>query len=249
MKYQEAQIYAKNKHLNKGSVYTKTKIFALILLFVILISIFLSLTFRSRRVILASQYLYGITVGSYATESSANYYANLCRARGGAGGVYFDGKNYLLFVAVYSSKSDANIVTNNLLQKGESAYIFEWELKQTKICFESGNKILLEEICAVFWDSLSKILTLALEYDRDSMSISDVNEEITELLEKTDDAILTAEKLKGDSTQDSFQEILGFLALQKTVLTQIQKSVVSSVELKIAYFDLLLLNVSLREKF
>lgn len=250
MKYVETEVYRKKPVREKSkSFYGRVKTIAITLLIILLLVFFCSFLFKSKSVVLKKQTVYGVAIGSFVTESSANYYSSICKTRGGAGGIYQDGNNFMVFAALYLSKTDANTIANNLLEAGESAYVYEWDLPQKKLTFSDGSKSMLVEVTEVFWNTLSMIVSLALDYDKEEKSVGDVNDVISERIDATDEAISLAEKLKGDSTEQIIQDILSYLAYQKTILTQLKKSVVKTSELKIAYFDLLLINLSLREKF
>lgn len=250
MKYIETEIYRKKPvRQTPKRFYARVKAIAITLLIILILVFICSFLFKSKSVVLSAQTVYGVAIGSFVTESSANYYSSVCKARGGAGGIYQDGNNFIVFAALYLSKTDANTIANNLLETGESAYVYEWELPQTKLTFSDGSKSMLVEVTEIFWDTLSLMISLALDYDKEEKSVGDVNDVISERIDATDEAISLAEKLKGESTEQIIQDILSYLAYQKTILTQLKKSVVKALELKIAYFDLLLINLSLREKF
>lgn len=252
MKYAETEIYSHRHHQkNTFSPSGKIRTVFLILLFLIILSLLLSLVIRAKSLTLDEQKLYGVSIGDFATENTANHYATVCKARGGAGGVYKDGDKYLLFVAVYASSSDAEAVSSNLLAEGERAYVYQWKLPKVKLTFEKGAKsmIMLTEVTEIFWNTLSQLLSISLAFDKDLKSISEVVEEIQILQENTNQAISTAETLKSEETERLIKEISVGLAYQKTVLSQLEKNNLKKVDLKVAYFDLLLLNLSLREKF
>lgn len=254
MKYVETKIFSKknnkNYHISPPYFLTKSKFFFLLLIFLLVIIVFFSILLKSKTLNIPEQQLYGVVIGDFATENSANHYATICQARGGAGGIYKDGDKYLLFVAVYSSFSDADSVANNLLEKGERAYVYKWTLPEIKLALDKGSKnmIMAKEVTEIFWQALSSVLDVALAYDKDLKGIGEVSEEIETLKETTDQAILTAEKIRTKETENIFKEVLIGLAYQKTVLSQLEKNNLKKLDLKIAYFDLLLLNISLRQE-
>ena len=70
------------------------------------------------------------------------------------------------------------------------------------------------------------------------------------MTEMTDEAILSVEKLSDSAEKDkNVTAIKTFLASQKTILSRLADGVVRSTDLKIAYFDLLLLNKEFRNRF
>ena len=70
------------------------------------------------------------------------------------------------------------------------------------------------------------------------------------MTEMTDEAILSVEKLSASAEKDkNVTAIKTFLASQKTILSRLADGVVRSTDLKIAYFDLLLLNKEFRDRF
>ena len=109
--------------------------------------------------------------------------------------------------------------------------------------------IIVEEITQLLWKTLYDMVTLVLDFDKDSKNVGDVVEQLAQMREKTDEAIERALKLKEDEKDEIMQKILDSLVHQKTILNQVNKSTVKSAELKIAYFDLLLLNLAFRQKF
>jgi len=250
VKYLETKIYSKptKKAIFKNK--NKYKNVFLIFVMVVILSLFLSIKITTKSLVLDEQKVYGVTIGSYTTENTAYHYATLCRNRGGAGGVYQDGKEYLLFVSIYILSSDANTVSNNLIESGERASVYEWTLPKTKITFPHGakNMIMVKEITQVLWTTLYDMVTLVLDFDRETKNTGDVVEQLALMSENTDEAIETALKLKGDQNDEIMQKILDSLVHQKMILNQLNKSTVKSSELKIAYFDLLLLNLAFRQK-
>ena len=249
MKYLETKVYS--NHTKSSTAKSKSKNLFLFFLAFVVLSLFLSIKITTKSLVLDEQKIYGVTIGSYATESTAYHYATLCRNRGGAGGVYQDGKEYLLFVSIYISSSDANTVSNNLIERGERSSVYEWTLPKTKITFDNGakNMIIVEEITQLLWKTLYDMVTLVLDFDKESKNVGDVVEQLAQMREKTDEAIERAIKLKEDEKDEIMQKILDSLVHQKTILNQVNKSTVKSAELKIAYFDLLLLNLAFRQKF
>ena len=249
MKYLETKVYL--SHTKNTTTKSEYKTVFLIFLAFVVLSLFLSITITTKSLVLDEQKIYGVTIGSYATESTAYHYATLCRNRGGAGGVYQDGKEYLLFVSIYTSLSDANTVSNNLIESGERASVYEWTLPKTKITFQKGakNMIMVQEVTTTLWDTLYDMVTLVLDFDKESKNLGEVLEQLALMRETTDEAIETALKLKGEQQDEIMQKILDSLVHQKTILNQLNKSTVKSAELKIAYFDLLLLNITFRQKF
>ena len=108
--------------------------------------------------------------------------------------------------------------------------------------------IMVKEITQVLWTTLYDMVTLVLDFDRETKNTGDVVEQLALMSENTDEAIETALKLKGDQNDEIMQKILDSLVHQKMILNQLNKSTVKSSELKIAYFDLLLLNLAFRQK-
>lgn len=240
----------KRKKGKKIGFYNVTKTIAVAVLVIVVLVFFGSILFKSKTVTLAEETVYGVVIGEYVTESTANYYSMVCKSRGGAGGVYRDNGKYMLFVALYLAKADATAVANNLLESGESAYVYEFTLPKTTIRCEGGTRYQLRELTTVFYDVLEELLTIVLEYDSDARNSGDIAVDVVRMTEMTDEAILSVEKLAASAEKDkNVTAIKTFLASQKTILARLADSVVRSTDLKIAYFDLLLLNKEFRDRF
>lgn len=240
----------KQKKGRKIGFYNVTKTIAIAVLVIVVLVFFGSIFFKSKTVTLDEETVYGVVIGEYVTESTANYYSMVCKSRGGAGGVYRDDGKYMLFAALYLSKADATAVANKLLESGESAYVYEFTLPETTIRCEGGTRYQLRELTTVFYDVLEELLTVVLEYDSDTRNSGDISLDIVRMTEMTDEAILSVEKLSASAEKDkNVTAIKTFLASQKTILSRLADGVVRSTDLKIAYFDLLLLNKEFRDRF
>lgn len=243
-------LHYSTKKTAKKSVYRTLRAISLAILVIVVVVFLFSITFTSKLVTISEEKLYGVVVGEYVTETTASYYSTVCKARGGAGGIYRDDEKYLIFAAVYLSKSDATAVANNLFESGESAVVYEFTLEKTAIRFEDGMRVQLIEVTDVFFDVLSEMLSIVLEYDTDMRNSGDVAVDIVRLSEKTDDVMRAVERLTQASDEDkALTEIKSFLANQKTILSRLSDGVIKSADLKIAYFDLLLINLEFRECF
>ena len=105
--------------------------------------------------------VFAISLGEFASESSAQTLAQQTSQRGGAGFVYESDNLYYVLASAYEEENDAKLVQKNLSEGGTTSKIIEIEVSQPEF-----NGISSEEQKKSFLSALSQIKsTFVMLYD------------------------------------------------------------------------------------
>ncbi len=222
---------------------------ALAVLGVLLCVFIFSLIFKSKVFKLDKKEFYGVSVGCYASEATANYFASSVKNRGGCGGVLNDNNQFYVFAAVYTSKADASSVAAKIVENGEDASVYTFTLPKIKIKISEGNRTIISNALNLFEEQLSALLNLAVEFDNNNINGNDIVIEVVQMMAEIDAAVSLFTKIMGEEEDLTIMDILAAFSSQRLALKQLSYSVIKSYEIKIVYFDVLLNNLNLREKF
>ena len=142
-----AYSYARKKRNNvKKRTRYETMRFIAVALICLLVGVLLYTNLhKSSKITLVAKKYYAVEVGSYASESTALYFASTIKKRGGAGGIFYDG-SYRVFASVYLSKEDAQSVAQKMLDSDLNGKMYVFEFKKTKIDFSDGKTLFLKEL-------------------------------------------------------------------------------------------------------
>ncbi len=249
MNYNNVNIY-RNKDTKKGAgLYKKTRAIALVVLGVLVFVIIFSMVFKTKVFKLDKKEYYGVNVGCYASEATAIYFASSVKNRGGCGGIVKEDNQFHVFAAVYNSKADASSVAAKIAETDEDASVYTFTLPKIKIKISEGNRAIITNALSLFEEQLTALLDLAVEFDNNNINGNDIVIEVIQMIAEIDAAVSLFNKIMGEEEDSAIKDILAAFSSQKLSLKQLSHNVIKSFEIKTVYFDILLINLNLREKF
>ena len=237
-----AYSYARKKRNNvkKRTRYETMRFIAVALICLLVAVLLYTNLHKSSKITLVAKKYYAVEVGSYASESTALYFASTIKKRGGAGGIFYDG-SYRVFASVYLSKEDAQSVAQKMLDSDLNGKMYVFEFKKTKIDFSDGKTLFLKELANSFTAFLELLLAASLDYDMDSISGSEIMQMMDNTLNDIEAYYEKLTKLVDDEAKDTaLHKMQDFLLEQKTVASQLKGGTLDGSDVKTARFDMLL---------
>lgn len=211
----ESEPYVVRKSRKLRKIYYGRIIFCVFLLCGGLIIVSLMLAFDTSKIVIQPKSFYYAGVGSFENAADAARLANNIKVEGGSGYVYNNGV-FRVSAAVFTKKSDCEIVVKRLNDKGTNATIYEFILEKKSIkvyedktvtnkvkdginnifqkfdeLYEINNKLSTREFSeSLALNQITKIYE-NLERTKNEISLIAEDKTIIALLKMYDEALLT----------------------------------------------------------
>lgn len=196
--------------------------------------------------------IYAISLETENSLEEATKKAQEYKLKGGAGYVFKDGTlNYKILSSAYSSKKDAQSVSNNLIESGISAEIVELNFLpiNLKISLNSKESETLKKGINLFYSNYLSLYELGNKFDQNKLDEVSVKKEINYMISDNSDVI--EEISKTFSTSNNIAVLYSKIYLgqiNKTLNKLLTTENLLSSEIKNSYFEIIFQYLSLQDE-